>query len=175
MKNSISSVARVSAGIAEMTGNIAQGVRRHASRWSAPADEPIAQSAPDNAKSRANELPRRQPALRRPAVSEHHLCTSEGAIERQGALEFDVRRFCSELEEWRAALASLLTEPRAIGYQQPVEPSGAIPDPHRSMVPYDASKSSTSLEANVADAIQRLGGDSSIGQRDLRGLRRAIA
>lgn len=175
MKNSISSVARVSAGIAEMTGNIALGVRRHASRWSAPADESIAPSAPDKAKSLANDQPRRQPALRRPAVSGHHVRTSEGAIEHQGALEFDVRRFCSELEEWRAALASLLTEPYAIGYQQPVEPSGEIPDPHRSMVPYEASKSSVSLEANVAVAVQRLGGDSSLGPLDLRGRRRAIA
>ena len=158
-----------------MTGNIAQGVRRHATRWSTPADEPIAQSAPDNAKSRANDQLRRQPALRRAAVSDHHAHTSEGAIDRQGAPEFDVRRFCSELEEWRAALASLLTEPCTIGYQQPVEPSGAIPDPHRSMVAYEASKSSVSFEANVADAVQRLGGDASVGPLDLRGRRRAVA
>ncbi|SFV34645.1 hypothetical protein [Hyphomicrobium facile] len=175
MKNSISSVARVGAGIAEMTGNIAQGVRRHASRWSAHADEPIPQNAPDSSKNRANGQPRRQPGLRRAAVSEHHARESEGAIEHRCGLEFDVRRFCSELEEWRAALASLPTEPCAIGYQSPAEQSAAAPNPHRSMVPYEASKSSGSLEANVADAVQRLEGGSIFGPLHSRSPRRAIA
>ena len=154
MKNSISSVARVGAGIAEMTGNIAEGVRRHASRWSAPADESILQKSTDGSKSRANDCPRRQPALRRTAVSDHRARASESPIEHQGGLEFDVRRFCSELDEWRASLASLLAEPCAIGYQYPMEQSAAVVSPHRSMVPYEVRKSSASLEANVAEAVE---------------------
>lgn len=175
MKNSLSPVARVSAGIVEMTGNIADGVRRHASRRNPRADEPMPKNAPGSAKSRANDQPRRQPALRRAAVSEHQPRASEYAIEHRSRPEFDVQRFCSELEEWRAALVSLPTEPCAIGYQHPVEQSAAVPSPHRSIAPYEANKSSASLEANVADAVQRLGGDSNFGPLDLRDPRRAIA
>ncbi|CAA2142108.1 hypothetical protein HYPP_03136 [Hyphomicrobium sp. ghe19] len=169
MKSSLSSVARVSAGIVEMTGNIADGVRRHASRRNPRGDESTPKNAPDSPKSRANDQPRRQPALRRAAASKHQAGASEYAIEHRSRLEFDVQRFCSELEEWRAALVSLPTEPCAIRYQHPVEQSAELPSHHRSIAPYEANKSSASLEANVADAVQRLGGDSNFGPLDPRG------
>jgi hypothetical protein len=155
MKDSLSSVARVCAGIVEMTGNLAQGVR---SRGSAVADQAIAKKLEASGKTPANDSPRRQPASRRTVVSEAFASASKSEMQHRSGLEFDVGRFCSELEEWRAALASDLMTPRAIEYQRSAEHNTSVPGLHQSIVPYDSSKSSASLEANVADAVQRLEG-----------------
>lgn len=153
MKNFLSPVARVCAEIVEMTGNIGQGARR---RGSALADKASDKDMQISTNNRANYLPRRPSELQQPPVSEACAIAAVVGIEHRERLEFDVGRFCSELEEWRVAMAPKPIASGAIGYRRSAKHDPLVLNSHPSIVPYEVGNASTSLESNVADAVRWL-------------------
>lgn len=132
-----------------MTSNAAQEAWHVLSADSAP---PIVANTDEN---QENYVIRRPSKLAQQPLSGPRETYSEYETEKLGALAFDVRSFCSELEAWRASLTALPAGSLAEGRQSAVK-HDLLAANSQELAPSGLSKVSASIENDVTRAVRNI-------------------
>jgi len=148
MKNFLLPVARACAEIVEMTSNAAQEA------WHVLSADSAALAA-NTKENRENDVIRRPSKLAQQPLSGPRETYSEYETEKLGALAFDVRSFCSELEAWRASLTALPAGSLAEGRQSAVK-HDLLAANSQELAPSGLSKVSASIENDVTRAVRNI-------------------
>lgn len=151
MKNFLFPVARMCAGIVEMTSNVAQEA------WHSRSTDSVGPIKRNTEEIPGNAIIRRPLILAQRLLSGPHETYSESKPETRGAPAFDVTSFCSELEAWRASLMSPPARPIVDEHQSFLRHDDLVAANFRAdLAPSGLSRASASIENDVTRAVRNI-------------------